>query len=79
MIHKELNLKKNNTSQEYEKLTIKRTEILLELNILLQTSAPKKQKELCAFHKRMRKYKDYIFTFLFYIMFIQIIKVRNEQ
>ena len=66
LIYKALELKKNLTSQEYEKPTIKRTEILLALNILLQTPVPKEQKDLCAFHKRMTKYKDYIFTFLFY-------------
>ena len=66
LIYKSLELKKNLTTQEYEKPTIKRTEILLALNILLQTPVPKDQKDLCTFHKRMTKYKDYIFTFLFY-------------
>ena len=66
LIHKALELKKNLTPQEYEKPTINRTEILLALNILLQTPVPKDQKDLCAFHKRKTKYKDYIFTFLFY-------------
>lgn len=66
LIHKALEVKKNLTQEEYEKPTIKRTEILLELNILLQTPVSKEQKDLCAFHKRMTKYKDYIFTFLFY-------------
>jgi transposase len=66
LIYKALEVKKNLSCQEYDKPTIKRTEILLALNILLQTTVPKQQKELCAFHKRMTKYKDYIFTFLFY-------------
>lgn len=66
LIYKALKVKKNLSSLEYEKPTIKRTEILLELNILLQTPVPKEQKDLCAYHKRMTKYKDYIFTFLFY-------------
>jgi len=66
LIYKALEIKKNLTAQEYEKPTIKRTEILLELNVLLQTLVPKEQKDLCAFHKRMTKYEDCIFTFLFY-------------
>jgi transposase len=66
LIYKALDLKKNLSQQEYEKPTSKRTEILLALNILLQTPVPKKQKELYAFHKRMTKYKEFIFTFLFY-------------
>lgn len=66
LIYKALEVKKNLTPQEYEKPTIKRNEILLELNVLLQTHVPKEQKDLCAFHKRMTKYEDYIFTFLFY-------------
>jgi transposase len=33
---------------------------------LLKQAVPKNQKELFAFHKRITKYKDYIFTFLDY-------------
>ncbi|MBC7556402.1 MAG: transposase [Chryseobacterium sp.] len=79
LIHQALELKKNLTQEEYQKPTIKRTEILLELNILLQTSVPKEQKDLCAFHKRMAKYKDYIFTFLFYYYVPPDNNARNVQ
>ncbi|WP_445721695.1 IS66 family transposase [Flavobacterium sp.] len=66
LIYKALEVKKNLSTKEYEKPTIKRTEILLALNILLQTPVPKDQKDLNAFHKRITKYKDYVFTFLYY-------------
>jgi transposase len=66
LIYKALEIKKNLSLQEYEKPTTKRSEILLELNILLQTPVAKEQKDLYAFHKRMTKYKEYVFTFLFY-------------
>jgi transposase len=66
LIYKALEIKKNLSLQEYEKPTTKITEILLELNILIQTPVAKEQKDLYAFHKRMTKYKEYVFTFLFY-------------
>ena len=66
LIYKALELKKNLIQIQYEKPTPKRNEILLDLKLLLQTPVPKEQKDLCAFHKRMTKYDDYIFTFLFY-------------
>jgi transposase len=35
------------------------------LSVLLLTSVPKNRKDLCAFHKRIYKYREYVFTFLF--------------
>lgn len=66
LIYKALELKKNLIQIEYEKPTPKRNDILFDLKLLLQTPVPKQEKDLCAFHKRMTKYEDYIFTFLFY-------------
>jgi len=34
--------------------------------VLLQTQIPEHMKEVISFHKRMNKYKNYIFTFLYY-------------
>ena len=66
LIHKALEAKKNLTHQDYDKPIKIRNEIILNLKLLLQTPIPKQQKDLCAFHKRMTKYEDYIFAFLFY-------------
>jgi len=36
------------------------------LLILLQTTVDENMKEVVSFHKRMNKYKDYVFTFLYH-------------
>ena len=64
MLYKALEIKKELTPEEYQNPVKARDEILKELEILLSTCVPKNQKELFAFHKRITKYKDYIFTFL---------------
>ena len=66
MLYKALEIKKELVSQDYHKPIKLRDAILQELEILLKIEVPKNQKELFAFHKRMTKYKDYIFTFLDY-------------
>jgi transposase len=66
MLYNALEIKKELTPNEYQNPIKARDEILKELQILLLTCVPKNQKELFAFHKRMTKYKDYIFTFLHY-------------
>jgi transposase len=66
LLYKALEVKKNLTYKDYKKPIKIRTEILLNLKLLLQTPIDKQQKDLCAFHKRMTKYENYIFTFLFY-------------
>lgn len=66
LIYKALEVKKNLTHQDYKKPIKIRNEIILGLKLLLQTPIEKQQRDLCAFHKRMTKYEDYIFTFLFY-------------
>jgi transposase len=64
MLYKALEIKKKLTPEEYQNPVKARDEIVKELEILLSTCVPKNQKELFAFHKRITKYKDYIFTFL---------------
>jgi transposase len=66
MLYKALEIKKQLNPKDYQNPIKTRDEIFDELAILLQTTVPKNQKELFAFHKRMTKYKDYIFVFLRY-------------
>lgn len=66
MLYKALEIKKELVPEDYQKPMKSRDAILEELAILLKESVPKNQKELFAFHKRMTKYKDYIFAFLHY-------------
>ena len=66
MLYKALEIKKGLTTESYLKPLKSRDIILKELSDLLKQSVPKKQKELFAFHKRMTKYKNYIFNFLFF-------------
>jgi transposase len=64
MLYKALEIKKELALEDYQKPMKSRDAILEELGILLKESVPINQKELFAFHKRMTKYKDYIFVFL---------------
>jgi transposase len=64
MLYAALELKKNLTPNQYLTPIKQRTETLETLNQLLQEIIPKNQKELNAFHKRIIKYKDFVFTFL---------------
>lgn len=66
LLIKSLEVKRNLTPKMYLSPIKERTEILKKLEVLLQKSVPKEKKDLYAFHKRMTKYKDYIFTFLHY-------------
>lgn len=66
LLYKALEIKKTLNPNDYQNPIKARNEILLEFEVLLEKSVPKNQKELFAFHKRMRKYKDYVFVFLHY-------------
>jgi len=66
MLHAALELKKNLTPNQYLTPIKQRTQILETLNELLQEIIPKNQKELNAFHKRITKHKNFVFTFLHY-------------
>ena len=64
LLYKALEIKKTLTPSKYQSSIKARDVILIELKNLLEKSVPKAQKELFAFHKRVTKYKDYIFNFL---------------
>ncbi|MEC5165305.1 hypothetical protein RCH18_001032 [Flavobacterium sp. PL11] len=66
LLYKGIKLKRNLSSSQYLNPIAERDKILEELSALLLTCVSKNRKDLCAFHKRMQKYKEYIFTFLFY-------------
>jgi transposase len=61
-----LELKRNLTSIEYLNPILQRDNIIERLSVLLLNSVPKNRKDLAAFHKRILKYKQYVFTFLFH-------------
>lgn len=59
-----LTLKKQLTQDQYNNPINQRTLLNLRLLVLLHTPVDKNMKEVYSFHKRMNKYKDYVFTFL---------------
>jgi len=61
-----LELKNNLSPPQYFYPIHQRTELERTLIVLLQTEIPKRMKEVVTFQKRMNKYKDYLFTFLYY-------------
>jgi len=61
-----LTLKKQLAPQNYYYPMNQRTKLVERLLALLQTPVDQSMKEVYSFHKRMNKYKDYIFTFLYY-------------
>ncbi len=64
MLYEALEIKKELKPDDYSKKLKSRDTIVEKLTVLLEQTVPKNQKELFAFHKRMTKYKDYIFNFL---------------
>ena len=64
MLYEALEIKKELKPDDYSKKLKSRDDIFEELRFLLEQTVPKNQNELFAFHKRMTKYKDYIFNFL---------------
>lgn len=64
MLYKALEIKKELTLEQLQNPIKSRDSIFEELDLLLKESVLKEQKELFAFHKRMTKYKDYVFSFL---------------
>ena len=66
MLFDALELKKNLKQEHYYYPIIERDKLKKALEVLLEKPLPENQKKLRAFHKRMLKYKDYIFTFLYY-------------
>lgn len=66
VLYHAIELKRNLIPTQYLNLILKRDKIIERLSILLIAPASKNRKDLCAFHKRIQKYKEYVFTFLFY-------------
>ena len=65
LLYDSLKLKNNLSPPQYYYPIHQRTELEHRLAGLLQTQIPEHMKEVCTFHKRMNKYKNYIFTFLY--------------
>jgi hypothetical protein len=66
MLCNALELKTDLSPPQYYYPIPQRTELEQRLMILLQTKIPEKIKEVCSFQKRMNKFNEYIFTFLYY-------------
>lgn len=66
LLFEALELKRNLTPNQYHNPILQRDKIVERLSDLLLISVPKNRKDLCAFHKRIHKYKEYVFTFLFH-------------
>ncbi len=66
LLYDALELKKSLTETQYYYPIRQRTILVERLQDLLQAPVPDKMKEVFTFHKRMNKYKDYVFTFLYY-------------
>lgn len=65
LLYQGLKLKKTLLPEAYQKPISQRNHILKKLENLLTQTVPKHQKDLNAFHKRITKYSDYLFQFLF--------------
>lgn len=66
MLYEALSLKKSLSPTDYYYPINQRTKIEQKLDSLLQTSIPRHMKEVCTFQKRIVRYKNYLFTFLYY-------------
>jgi transposase len=64
LLYDAISLKKQLTLEDYYYPINQRTELIQRLLILIQTPIDENMKEVYSFHKRMNKYKNYIFTFL---------------
>jgi transposase len=66
MLYDAIKLKKGLTPSDYCYPINQRTKLENELELLLQTPIPQGMKEVCTFQKRINRYKNYLFTFLYY-------------
>jgi transposase len=66
MLYDAITLKKELNPNDYYYPINQRTELKQRLLVLLQTPVDENMKEVYSFHKRMNKFKDYIFTFLYH-------------
>jgi len=67
VLMKALNLKKRLTTVDYYQPNEERNQLENELSKLLEQSINKKCKETHTFQKRMVKYRDHVFTFLYHL------------
>jgi transposase len=66
MLYQSLELKKQLKEVDYLYPIKEKKEILDDFEKMLKQTIPEKQNDLVAFHKRITKYKDYLFVFLEY-------------
>jgi transposase len=66
MLYEALSLKRSLSPTDYYYPIHQRTKLEQKLDSLLQASIPQHMKEVCTFQKRIVRYKDYLFTFLYY-------------
>jgi len=66
ILYEAINLKNIHSPADYYYPINQRTELEEKLVLLLQTSIPQYMKEVCSFQKRITRYKDFLFTFLYY-------------
>jgi len=66
LLYQAIELKRNLSQIQYLNPILQRDKINERLSVLLLTPVPKKRKDLCAFHNRIHKYREFIFTFLFH-------------
>ena len=64
MLFEALEIKRNLKQEHYRFPIAERDKVKTTLDNLLEKPLPENQKKLRAFHKRMRKHKEYILTFL---------------
>ena len=66
MLYEALFLKRSLSPTDYYYPINQRTKLEQKLDSLLQASIPQHMKEVCTFQKRIVRYKNYLFTFLYY-------------
>lgn len=66
MLYEALSLKRSLSPPDYYYPINQRTSLEQKLDSLLQASIPQHMKEVCTFQKRIVRYKNYLFTFLYY-------------
>lgn len=66
MLYEAIKLKKTLSPSDYLYPIDQRTNLEKNLSLLLQNPIPEEMKEVCTFQKRIIRYKNYLFTFLYY-------------
>lgn len=66
LLYDAINFKRNLTQIQHLNPILQRDIIIERWSVLLKTTVCEKRKDLYTFYKRMHKYKEYVFTFLFH-------------